>query len=211
MTKSPLTHLADNLGADEMDKIIALAQDQSLSTSDPLWAILGEYHERKQEYEGKIAQIDQAQSDFESRILPMVDQMKEASDREIAKLNARIIELQQPVASKEPEQRQKKPVSTPSPHSFTWLALATGVLLGIVGVGIFSYFFLIPSKIAEQRAEDKETLTFLDTKEGKDFKKMLALNKGYFPDKCQDEAKRQGVFLTVNKKKNTQVCVLLIP
>jgi hypothetical protein len=211
MTQSLLAKLTQNLNSDEIDRAIALAQSHSLSPTDPIWHFLEKLNLSKQEYQDKIAEIDRDRTEFKEEILPMIDRMKTACDLEVAGLKAQISDLQ--AQHQEPQKRRGKPPRPAnSPHHVqVWLPIAVGLLIGIAGSGVFAYFSLIPQQLAEQRTQDKSTLEFLDTSDGKKFRQMIEVNKNYFPDKCQKEAKRQGVFLTVNKKRTNQVCVLLIP
>jgi hypothetical protein len=211
MTQSLLAKLTQSLNSDEIDQAIVLAQSHSLSPTDPIWHFLEKLNLSKQEYQDKIAEIDRDRAEFKEEILPMIDQMKTACDIEVAGLKAQISNLQ--AQKQEPQKRRGKPPRPSNlPHQVqVGLPVAVGLLIGIAGSGVFAYFFIIPQQIAEQRTQDKSTLEFLDTSEGKKFRQMIEVNKNYFPDKCQKEAKRQGVFLTVNKKRTNQVCVLLIP
>lgn len=91
------------------------------------------------------------------------------------------------------------------------MALTTGILIGFIVSGFIAFFHILPDRISMQRGKDLEVLNFFDSDEGKILKKMIELNKDYFPNKCQEEAKKNGISLAVNGYKVSKVCVLRVP
>lgn len=194
MTISPMLSCMRDIRNDatQTAALINLAEKNQLSPQDPIWGVLGELAELKT---------------FLAKMPDRVDELKDAADKEAEGLRAEIRQL-------ESEKARKPKISPKGNYSaarLLCLPLITGGLAGVTLSGLVSYFYLIPKEVGEQRIADRSTLEYLNTSEGKNFIQLVKLNRGYFPDKCQEDAKKQGVFLKIKDKKTERVCVLLIP
>jgi hypothetical protein len=188
MMVSPMLSLMRDIKQDaaQTEAVIKLAEKNRLSPQDPIWGILAELSEAKA---------------LLTKMPARVDELKNAADTEANALRAKIRQLEaRPEVSR---------AANSSTHFL--LPLISGGLVGVILSGLISYFFLIPRQISEQRVADRSTLEFLDSNEGKSFIQLVKLNRNYFPDKCQEEAKKQGVFLNLKGSRVDRVCVLLIP
>lgn len=176
------------------DKILLEIVSRKLSLRDEGWS--------------SFLEIDKIKSDFQ-KILATAQQLKQASDREIAALreeNQRITSI--PSGTTEKGTTKKTVVF---PTGILVLQLISATIVGCIVSGIIAFYYIIPQKIETQRGEDLKTLEFINSNEGKIMKAMLELNKEYFPNKCQKDARNNHISIVFKGKKEERVCVLLIP
>lgn len=170
----------------ERERLLSIVVDRQLSLQD-----------------GAVLEIEKIKDDFQ-QIVATVSQLKQASDQEIAGLRAENQRL-----TRIPQGTIKK--SFLFPTGILVLQLITATIVGCIVSGGIAIYYILPQKIATQRGEDLKTLEFINSDEGKTLKMMLKLNQGYFPDKCQEDARNNGISIVFKGKKEDKVCILRIP
>ena len=90
--------------------------------------------------------------------------------------------------------------------------LSVGLIVGVGMMGLFSNFVWLPQQIEASRLQRVEDFKYLNSKEGKVFKEIVKLNSGYLDTgKCREYAVRYGYFLSREKEKITNVCLVMMP
>jgi hypothetical protein len=112
-----------------------------------------------------------------------------------------------------------QPISSPQVSSVGFgskTILAAMVSMGIiVGASVSSFFatsFWLPKQVESARLQSSEDLKYLGSKEGQTFRSIVKLNSDYLDSgACQQDAARNGYFLTKGKQKITNVCLVRMP
>jgi hypothetical protein len=211
MTTSALSQLSEKLGDNHsVQKILELTMQQGLTPDDPqLHDLLKEINfieslqvSQRKEFEAIVTAAISAQSiqkeEFESIVKSALATQSQPLQKE---------ELAAIIKAAFVAQKQPLPLSLP-----TILAMLIGAIAGITLTGTLAHFYLIPLQIAEQRASDRETLQYVNSKEGLFFRQIVKLNHGYLDTKqCRSDAAKFKVQLNRNGQKVENVCLIEVP
>jgi hypothetical protein len=214
MTTSALSQLSEKLGDNHsVQKILELTMQQGLTPDDPqLHDLLKEINfieslqvSQRKEFEAIVTAAISAQSappiqkeELEAIVKSALATQSQPSQKE---------ELGLMIKAAFAAQKQPLPLSLP-----TILAMLIGAIVGITVTGTLAHFYLIPLQIAEQRASDRETLQYLNSKEGIFFRQIVKLNHGYLDTKqCRSDAAKFKVQLNRNGQKVENVCLIEVP
>jgi hypothetical protein len=190
---------AANRGDDEaVDRLINLANECRIPADNPLWSTLSARDEELGQMQHRIQNLEQ-----------------------IIQTNIEQIQLLQTGRVYPPEYaaapifpKQKIPEKQKAVSSTILLLICSGLVGVLISAGI-SFFWYVPSqlfvRLTAQRGIDAKNLEYLSTTNGQAFRRMLAKNGSYFPNQCEAEARSRKLFLLVNGKKTTRLCVLVLP
>ena len=91
---------------------------------------------------------------------------------------------------------------------------AIALLIGIIGCAAFANFVWVPKAVDANYLKNTGDLKYLNSSEGKMFRKIVQLNSGYLDlGKCKVDAVASKLTLTHvgSKDKISSVCVLVVP
>lgn len=90
--------------------------------------------------------------------------------------------------------------------------LSFGLIVGMGAMGLFSNFVWLPQQVEASRLQRVEDFKYLNSKEGKFFRELVKLNSGYLDTgKCREYAAKYGYYLSREKEKITNVCLVMMP
>lgn len=90
--------------------------------------------------------------------------------------------------------------------------LAVGLCLGGGFTALLSQTVWVPQQIEAARLQSVEDLKYLGSKEGQTFKSIVRMNSGYLDTgRCKQDASKNGYYMTRDKEKLTDVCLVLMP
>ena len=211
MTTSALSQLSEKLGDNQsVQKILELTIQQGLTPDDP------QLHDLlKQINFIESLQVSQ-RKEFEAIVTAAISAQSIQKEELTAIVKAALATQSQPSQKEElglmikaafVAQKQPPPLSLP-----TILAMLIGAIVGITVTGTLAHFYLIPLTIAERRSSDRDTLQYLESKEGTFFRRIVKLNHGYLDTKqCQADAAKFKVQLNRNGQKVENVCLIEVP
>ncbi len=211
MTTSALSQLSEKLGDNHsVQKILELTIQQGLTPDDPqLHDLLKEINfieslqvSQRKEFEAIVTAAISAQSMQKEELEAIVKSALASQSQPLQKE-----ELGLMIKAAFAARLQPPPLSLP-----TILAMLIGAIAGITLTGTLAHFYLIPLQIAEQRGSDRDTLKYLESKEGIFFRRIVKLNHGYLDTKqCRVDAAKFKVQLNRNGQKVENVCLIEVP
>lgn len=90
--------------------------------------------------------------------------------------------------------------------------LAIGLCMGGGFIALLSLTVWLPQQIEAARLQSVEDLKYLGSKEGRTFRSIVKLNSGYLDTgRCREDAAKYGYYMTRDKEKITNVCLILMP